>query len=315
MDTARAAKRIKGVENVRLVYRRTRRYMPADEEELQEALSDGGEFMELLAPVGVKDGSLTCSVMELGEADESGRRSPVDTGRTMEIPADTVIAAVGEKIDPALYEEAGIRLDEKGRPVTDQNMQTNVPGIYAAGDGRRGPATVVEAIADAAKAAKSIAGISFEQYADNNKTEDPKPYLDRKGVLCSDASARCLGCPSVCAVCTDVCPNRANIYLTLSGKTEGEILHVDGMCNECGNCAVFCPYEGAPYKDKFTLFRNNEDFSDSKNNGFAVLGKDSYLLRLDGKEENTDLAGIEKISESAAAIIKEVITRYSYLIY
>ncbi len=315
MDTARAAKKIKGVEKVRLIYRRTRRYMPADEEELREALSDGVEFMELLAPAGVKDGILTCSVMELGEADESGRRSPVDTGQTAEIPADTVIAAVGEKIDSSLYENAGIQLDQKGRPVTDQDMLTNIPGVYAAGDGRRGPATVVEAIADAAKAAKAIAGISFEQYADNNKAEDPKPYLDRKGVLCADASARCLGCPAVCAVCTDVCPNRANIYLTLPDQQDGEILHVDGMCNECGNCAIFCPYDGAPYRDKFTLFRNKEDFANSKNNGFTVLGDDSYLLRLDGKEETADLAGIEKISGKAAAIIKEVITRYSYLIY
>ena len=55
--------------------------------------------MELLAPIGVENGQLKCSVMELGEADESGRRAPVDTGKVEYVPADTVIAAVGENID------------------------------------------------------------------------------------------------------------------------------------------------------------------------------------------------------------------------
>ena len=101
MDVARAAKRLPGVENVRLIYRRTKRYMPADEEELQLAIEDGVEFLELLAPVGAENGKLKCSVMELGAPDASGRRSPVDTGRTEEYPADTIIAAIGETIDTA----------------------------------------------------------------------------------------------------------------------------------------------------------------------------------------------------------------------
>ena len=80
MDAARVAKRLPGVENVRIVYRRTKRFMPADEDELQEALADGVEFCELLAPKGVADGKLTCDVMRLGEPDESGRQRPVATG-------------------------------------------------------------------------------------------------------------------------------------------------------------------------------------------------------------------------------------------
>ena len=103
MDAARAAKRVKGVETVSLVYRRNRKYMPADEEELELALEDGVEFRELLAPVGVKDGVLTCHEMELGAPDATGRRTPVDTGRVVEVPACTVITAVGEKVDTALY--------------------------------------------------------------------------------------------------------------------------------------------------------------------------------------------------------------------
>ena len=164
MDVARAAKRLPGVEHVRLIYRRTKRYMPADEEELQLAIEDGVEFLELLAPVGAENGKLKCSVMELGAPDASGRRSPVDTGRTEEYPADTIIAAIGETIDTTLYAELGVEMDAKGRPVVDANMMTTEAGVYAVGDSRRGPATVVEAIADSAKAAAAIAGISYDKY-------------------------------------------------------------------------------------------------------------------------------------------------------
>jgi len=318
MDTARAALRIKGVEKVRLVYRRTKRYMPADEEELKEALLDGVEFMELLAPVGVKDGSLSCSIMELGEADGTGRRSPVNTGKTPEVPADTVIAAIGEAVETDLYEDAGIALDKKGHPVTDSDMATGVPNVYAIGDGRRGPATVVEAISDAARAAAKIAGTDYDKYAGQNIADSDKPYLDKKGVISADTSGspdrRCLGCPTVCAVCADVCPNRANLLIKIPGRTGAEILHMDGMCNECGNCAVFCPYDGAPYRDKFTLFWSEEDFKNSSNDGFAVTGDDEYLLRLDGKEERLGIGGIEKVSPEAAAVISEVKNSFSYLI-
>ena len=94
--------------------------------------------------------------MKLGEADESGRRSPVETGKTISLKADTVITAVGEKIDPSLYQAIGAELDAKGRPVVDRNLQTSVKGVYAAGDCRRGPATVVKAIADAQLIAAAI---------------------------------------------------------------------------------------------------------------------------------------------------------------
>ena len=134
MDTARAVKRLPGVEHVRLVYRRTRRYMPAEEEELRLALEEGVEFLELLAPKGVKDNILTCAVMELGAPDASGRRAPVPTGRTQELPCTTLIAAVGERIDESV--------DVGPWPVI--------------GDRRQGPATVVEAIADAIQASRAI---------------------------------------------------------------------------------------------------------------------------------------------------------------
>ena len=320
MDVARAAKRIPGVEHVRLIYRRTKRYMPADEEELQLAIEDGVEFLELLAPVGAENGKLKCSVMELGAPDASGRRSPVDTGRTEEYPADTIIAAIGETIDTSLYAELGVEMDAKGRPVVDANMMTTEAGVYAVGDSRRGPATVVEAIADSAKAAAAIAGISYDKYAEENVAADEKLYTVKKGVQSRDTSKtpddRCLGCPTVCEVCTDVCPNRANVAIHVPGKCKAQIIHVDGMCNECGNCEVFCPYKGGrPYKDKFTLYWTEEDFLDSTNEGFLPLEGTQVKVRLDGKVETVDIAGETDLSADAVAVIRTVLKDYAYLIH
>ena len=320
MDVARAAKRLPGVENVRLIYRRTKRYMPADEEELQLAIEDGVEFLELLAPVGAENGKLKCSVMELGAPDASGRRSPVDTGRTEEYPADTIIAAIGETIDTSLYAELGVEMDAKGRPVVDANMMTTEAGVYAVGDSRRGPATVVEAIADSAKAAAAIAGISYDKYAEENVAADEKLYTAKKGVQSRDTSKtpddRCLGCPTVCEVCTDVCPNRANVAIHVPGKCKAQIIHVDGMCNECGNCEVFCPYKGGrPYKDKFTLYWSEEDFLDSTNEGFLPLEGTQVKVRLDGKVETVDVAGETDLSADTVAVIRTVLKDYAYLIH
>ena len=320
MDVARAAKRLPGVEHVRLIYRRTKRYMPADEEELQLAIEDGVEFLELLAPVGAENGKLKCSVMELGAPDASGRRSPVDTGRTEEYPADTIIAAIGETIDTSLYAELGVEMDAKGRPVVDANMMTTEAGVYAVGDSRRGPATVVEAIADSAKAAAAIAGISYDKYAEANVAADEKLYTAKKGVQSRDTGKtpddRCLGCPTVCEVCTDVCPNRANVAIHVPGKCKAQIIHVDGMCNECGNCEVFCPYKGGrPYKDKFTLYWSEEDFLDSTNEGFLSLGGTQVKVRLDGKVETVDVAGETDLPADAVAVIRTVLKDYAYLIH
>ena len=320
MDVARAAKRLPGVEHVRLIYRRTKRYMPADEEELQLAIEDGVEFLELLAPVGAENGKLKCSVMELGAPDASGRRSPVDTGRTEEYPADTIIAAIGETIDTTLYAELGVEMDAKGRPVVDANMMTTEAGVYAVGDSRRGPATVVEAIADSAKAAAAIAGISYDKYAEENIAADEKLYTVKKGVQSRDTSKtpddRCLGCPTVCEVCTDVCPNRANVAIHVPGKCKAQIIHVDGMCNECGNCEVFCPYKGGrPYKDKFTLYWSEEDFLDSTNEGFLPLEGTQVKVRLDGKVETVDIAGETDLSADTVAVIRTVLKDYEYLIH
>ena len=320
MDAARAAKRIPGVENVRLVYRRTKRYMPADQEELEFALEDGVEFMELLAPVGVKDGVLTCHVMELGAPDASGRRSPVDTGRVVEVPATTVIAAVGEKVDTGLYTANGLAVDNRGKAVVDaETLESSVKNVYVIGDGQKGPGTVVEAIADATKAAKAIVPFNTESEVEKNVNADYDAPLAKRGDLCTDCKScddlRCLGCATVCETCTEVCPNRANVAIRVPGMRMRQIVHVDGMCNECGNCATFCPYDSRPYKDKFTLFWSEEDFNNSENEGFLRLEGSKTRVRLGGQVKDYDVSDAScGLYEPLRKLIATVYADYAYLL-
>lgn len=138
MDTARAAKRCDGVEHVYLVYRRTKRYMPADEHELVLAVEDGVEFRELLAPEKLENGQLICRVMKLGELDASGRAGIVETDETVAVPADRVIAAVGEKVPTDFYEANGLQVDDRGRVKVSPTLESSVENVYVIGDGLYG---------------------------------------------------------------------------------------------------------------------------------------------------------------------------------
>ncbi|MCD8233403.1 MAG: FAD-dependent oxidoreductase, partial [Cloacibacillus porcorum] len=128
MDAARAAKRVPGVQRVSLIYRRTKAYIPADLEELELALKEGVVFRELLAPKAFRDGTLLCVRMTLGEPDASGRRRPVETDEAVEIPADTVITAVGEEVESEFFTDNGLAVDARGRVVCGGDMSVSAAG-------------------------------------------------------------------------------------------------------------------------------------------------------------------------------------------
>ena len=321
MDTARAAKRTEGVEHVYLVYRRTKRYMPAAEDELLEVLEEGVEFKELLSPVSLDGGRLLCKKMKLGQMDASGRAGVTETADVVEVPADTVIVAVGEKIDTDFYTANQIAVDEKGKAkVNDKTLETSVSGVYVAGDGARGAATIVEGIRDAQLAVKDILGKEITR--DAAVTGDVKDCFEKKGILKHSKEAkteeeRCLTCNKVCENCVDVCPNRANISIKVPGMAMNQVIHVDYMCNECGNCKSFCPYASAPYKDKFTLFANEKDMADSKNDGFVVLDKENKTCKVRFVGLITDCKAddpADKLYDGLKKLICAVIDDYGYLI-
>jgi len=220
---------------------------------------------------------------------------------------------VGEKVESELFTANGIEVDAKGIPA----FKTNIEGVYAGGDAMRGPATVVEGIADATWFANAVIGEAHKFSIPGSAKATRAEAIAKKGILCESAKCegdRCLSCNVVCQVCADVCPNRANVVIEMpDGRPQ--ILHVDRMCNECGNCAIFCPYDSAPYRDKFTLFMTKEGFEESVNNsGFLPLGGKKVLVRLDGKIFEADLDAANDLPADIEVFILTVLTKYAYLI-
>jgi putative selenate reductase len=327
MDCARAAKRNRGVESVTIVYRRTREFMPSQYEERKLALADGVEIKELLGPETWSDGILSCEVMRLGGYDSSGRRGIERTGKKESLNFDTVIGAVGARIDNEHFSRNNIKLNAKGFPEVSSCGESSVPNVYVAGDCKQGAATVVRAISDAKAAAADIlrrlnleADFSIEQSCAANA--DITDLYYKKGVINelkpdNTDAYRCLSCNSLCEICVDVCPNRANVMAELKpdiGLERHQILHIDRMCNECGNCAVFCPHAGKPYKDKLTVFCREEDFAGSENSGLLKTGADVFKIRLEDKSVLVYRRGEDAIPKQWIALIDTVLSKYEYLL-
>ncbi len=320
MDAARMAARLESTEDVTIVYRRTKRYMPADEEELQEAIEDGVQMRELLAPKGQKDGVLTCVKVKLGEMDESGRQKPIETDEEVQVPADTVIASLGERTDGDWYASLGLKVTAKGTPeINPDTMETSIPGVYAVGDGAVKAATIVMAIRDARAAADHI--LSAAEKEAYGYEADLAACEAKKGILAhaEDAESeggRCLQCNHICENCVDVCPNRANVSVAVPGKVMPAIVHIDYMCNECGNCKSFCPYSSAPYQDKFTFFANEADFENSANQGYVILNRENLEVkcRVGGEVKTAVLKSDSPgIDDGLKAVIETIDREYSYL--
>lgn len=161
MDSCRMAKRLGG--NVTLVYRRSEAEMPARKEEVKHAKEEGINFLCLHNPkeyIGDENGhvkSVILDVMELGEPDESGRRRPVVTGKTITLNCDQVIVAVGVSPNPLVPKSiSGLELGRKNTIVVNDDMQSSRKEIFAGGDIVRGGATVILAMGDGRRAAASM---------------------------------------------------------------------------------------------------------------------------------------------------------------
>lgn len=329
IDAARAAKRVDGVQRVFIVYRRTMDLMPAGKEEIDEALEEGIEILELLSPVSYEDNVLSCQRMTLGDRDSSGRRRPVKTGEILNVVCNSVISAIGEKIDSEFLKLKGVEVTERELPKINSSFETTINNVYIAGDGATGPKSIVDAMASAKVVAEDILrkeGLhcDFDDLRRDNKascelTSHRNSFYRRKGIL-KDITLkdeeRCLGCGEICELCVDVCPNRANKVIVVGGKNQ--ILHIDGMCNECGNCAIFCPHKGRPYTDKFTLFSSIEKMRDSNNAGFIVedLSKGDCIVRYgDDDLKSFSFDDQSKVPKEVSDMINAILRDYRYLLY
>lgn len=182
MDAARTAKRLGG--NVTIVYRRTQSEMPARVEELEHALEEGIELAELRGPKEFVGDHHThfvthavVDVNELGEPDASGRRRPRPTGEVIEMPADLVIMALGNKSNPIIpSSEPKLQVSKWGTiNVGKDSQQTSIDDIYTGGDAARGGSTAILAAGDGQAAARQILGaidLVSDEIADRVKRAD-----------------------------------------------------------------------------------------------------------------------------------------------
>jgi len=163
MDAVRTARRL-GADPATLVYRRSREEMPARGEEVKHAEDEGVKIDVLVNPVqilGTEDGwvrGVRCVRMALGEADASGRRTPVAIpGSEFEIPCQVFIEAIGTRANPLLTQTTPeLKVNRKGYLETDENNMTSIPGVFAGGDIVRGSATVILAMGDGKRSAAAI---------------------------------------------------------------------------------------------------------------------------------------------------------------
>ncbi len=165
MDAARTARRLGG--KVSIIYRRTRDEMPARIEELHHALEEDIDLKVLRSPrefIGNDKNHFVThailDVMELGEPDASGRRRPLATGETEEIPADLVIMALGNASNPIVKDaEPGLKTSKWGTiEIRSDSQETSIDDVYTGGDANRGGSTAIKAAGDGQAAAKEIAG-------------------------------------------------------------------------------------------------------------------------------------------------------------
>lgn len=324
MDASRSALRVPGVEQSLIIYRRTEKEMPAYREEYELALTDNVQFHFLLNPEKFENGQLTCRVMKLGVPDASGRRKPEPTDEVRVLSVDTVITAIGEDINTAILATLG--------------ADGSAPNVYVVGDANHGPSSIVKAIADARQTADAICRIedplwqspatvpvtaTANQVADIQRkklglTVPSKVALEGRrpseSAVGEREFSRCLECNYVCNKCVEVCPNRANMALRIdSGSFSNyyQIVHLDAYCNECGNCATFCPWDGKPYTDKVTVFSLREDFEHSENPGFFV-DDDTVLIRCGG-EVFTSCLTDGKLSDDAQSRMGQMAEIFSAL--
>lgn len=201
IDVACAALRL-GAEKVCLVYRRSESELKADREEIEDALAEGMELKLLRAPAEItgRDGKVAAirlEVMELGEPDASGSRTPVGTGAYETLEVDTVIGAVEQRVDwGMLLDGENVQLRKNGTAICDGlTLQTAQPDIFVGGDVATGPKFAIDAIAASKEAAISLHRYVHEgQSLTIGRNRRVYPELGKRNVAlptaCFDAPAR-----------------------------------------------------------------------------------------------------------------------------
>ena len=264
MDACRTAVRL-GAENVYVIYRRTRAEAPAEDLEIEEALEEGVNFKWLTNPAEIigENGKVTklkLQVMELGEPDASGRRSPVPVPGKFEIlDVDTVISAIGQRCSLEGFE--ALELTRKGTIVADEAVcTTNLDGVFAAGDAtNRGPSIAVRAIGEANDAAAAI-----DAYLQGKALIKAEPYYSKRNAKDIDFSVYEKKARAEMS-CKDPAYRRGNFDAVINGFTEEQARNEAKRCLECG-CHDFDDCHLIRYANQDTI--HPERFAGSKHDSF-----------------------------------------------
>ena len=181
IDCVRTAFRV-GFDESHIVYRRSRREMPADSVEIDDAEAEGVKYHFLTAPKRIigensKVTGLECVRMELGEPDASGRRRPVEVpGSEFVIEADVIVAAIGQEGDfNCMCNLPGVEVTKKGTIIVDENLMTTRNGVFAGGDCVTGPDVLIKACAHG-----RLVSMAIDEFLTKGKTETLGEVLDEK---------------------------------------------------------------------------------------------------------------------------------------
>lgn len=350
MDAARTAQRLTGSPSTVVYRRTQAEMPAEDEELHDLLLEGNrieelAIPQRILATHGRVSG-LECLRAKLGDPDADGRRRPVPIeGRTFVVPASTIILAIGQQADTGFLDKSTIiARDSDGGIDVQETGETSLSRVYAGGDITRGPAIIIAACADGRKAAGDICAqldVAFTAPAlpkftlddvdwgtlkasrARQSSQQQPAFLDasqrsgfdlvEKTFTTEEATAeadRCLQCQLLCDKCVDVCPNRANVGLTITPferqlptyavdhgaltavgtdliqiRQTRQVIHIDELCNECGNCATFCVHQGQPYRDKPRLFLDQAGFKAETENAYWMNG--NVIARRDDGQTST----------------------------
>ncbi|MCJ7626023.1 MAG: NADPH-dependent glutamate synthase [Anaerolineaceae bacterium] len=292
IDAARWAKRL-GAEQVTIMYRRTRREMPARLEEVENAIEEGVELSLLTNPLKVTGNgqgeveTLHCIKMELGEPDESGRRRPVPiAGSEYSVPVDTVITAIGTTPNPIILETTqGLKGTKWGTiQVNDPDTgETTLPLTYAGGDAVTGAATVILAMGAGKRVAKAINLALKEKKPDLAKLERSqvlveecsKPYtIWQNEALVSDVYEMVVHAPVV----AKYCQAGQFVLVMKERKSERIPLTIADWDREKGDITLVYQVVGKGTADLETINAGDELFAVS-----GPIGKPSEIKRVGGK--------------------------------
>ncbi len=283
IDAARTAHRL-GCKDVNIVYRRSRKEMPANEWEIDEAEHEGVKIHYLTSPIRImgKDGMVTgmqCLRNKLGPPDSSGRRRPVPIkGSEFVVRADVIIPAISQEPDlDFLPKKHGFKISKwNSFEINEDTLQTNQKGVFAGGDCVTGPSTVIEAVAAGQRAA-----VMIDKYLQKQPLTLNEPSIRKAGPL-SPKEVKAIGKDPRAKMpvlsLKERHQNFREVELGFDEKSalkEAERCLTCGICSECLQCETVCPQNAVDNR--------MEDTSLELTVGAVVLATGSEMKNLDGK--------------------------------